>query len=350
MKLFLLNTPRYLNYYISMLEDNNERGILVVIGNMLFVKDYVELLKNLKESLPFVECIVLSARYHNIKNNDWHKIKHRKESLKRIKQLFNKYQITTVITSNDGLLFSQYAIYLNKNNENIYLEDGLLNYVPINFKKPSIYSKLVQQKAHKFLYPKLYFKDWRPLPGTGSNPWITKLYFSYPNLTHYPKNKETFRLSKKYLIKKNIFSVELLKKHNLAKKTLTDLDVIILFSEQENNNKVILESCQHLNKYNIKIGIKTHPNDHNDYSDVKKLTNIFFLPEFAFEIMFPLLAKKTIIIGEASTTALMLAYWLLDNKVFCFKPLDYKYNIFYKVFKKLAIAQIDNIKNIPEYI
>ncbi|SFV65471.1 hypothetical protein MNB_SUP05-5-270 [hydrothermal vent metagenome] len=69
MKLFLLNAPRYLSYYIAMLEKNNEKGILIMISDYYYIKEYLEILTELKKKQPFVENKVSSPKFKKNQKN-----------------------------------------------------------------------------------------------------------------------------------------------------------------------------------------------------------------------------------------------------------------------------------------
>jgi hypothetical protein len=320
MKLFLLNAPRYLPYYIAMLEDKKEQGILLITENLNLLDVYIKVLDECKNDLPFLEYQVLNEKYFKIPNNDFHKIKYRQQSLKKIKSLFEKYSIDTVVLSNDGLLYAQYALSLNKNGNNIYLEDGMYNYLKVN-KKSSLASKFIQTPLHQWLYPKLYFKDWQSTQGIGNNSNITELYFSHPKHIYYKPTKPTKTLIKNYFIHQSVFITKLLQNFKLSTKSLIDLDFILLLEYPENKQnykkyiKEVLSLCQELSVKNLTIALKKHPRDFNHYQKINNLTNTFFLPEIAFEFLLPFISKKTIILGGVSTS-LMLANALLDNSVF----------------------------------
>lgn len=356
MKLFLLNTPRYLVYYLAMLEKKQEKGILIFTGNFLLIKEYHDALIELGHLNPFIEIIILSENYYKVKKNDYHKIKHRRFGFKKIHTLFDKYPIDTVITSNDGLLFSQYALSLNCNKKNIYLEDGLLNYDYENHHKKSLFSKLRSPLQHWF-YKKVYFKEWVPTGGSGDGVHINETYASYPEHITERIKKPVNHLSKTNLMYQSLFNHYLFKRINASEGNLKNLDIIVLLGHRheqlkyKNYQKEILLFCKKLEHKNI--GIKKHPRDFENYDEINALDNTLFLPDIAMELLFPLLSKKVIILGGFSTV-LMLANFL-GIAAYLLVPEDIikqnkQYRHFDVLFKKLEIKNIKSISKFDKVI
>jgi len=352
MKLFLLNAPRYLSYYIAMLEKKNEQGVLIIACDFHFLDIHYTALVNL-QSNPFVEIIILSEKYFRIKHNFYKKFKYRNLALKTIEGVFKKHPISEVIASNDGPLFNQYAFYLNKSRKNIYLEDGMFNYL-LSHKKHSWYSDHVRIPLHNWFYKKVYFKEWLPNLGVGNNPYTDELYFTYPDCIAYDLGKPLYQLSANQFLYQSQFIISLLNTFNLSQMSLESINYIILLDyhgrkqqqERKKYQKKLLKICQQFNKKGLKIALKTHPRDFSCYDEIEQLDNVVFLPAIAFEFFLPFISDKTTILGGFSTS-IMLANALSTFKVKTITSTNFSKSDDAKMlFARLGIDNIGDISKI----
>jgi hypothetical protein len=340
MKLILLSTPRYLAYCIAMLEKRQEKGLLVITHYFYHVQEYLDILNCSDEKQPFIEILDLCQEYCYIKKN-YHRIKFRRNSLTKIKLLFNNYSIDTVITSDDGELYNQYALSLNKHGKNIYLEDGTGNYMKEKatldfFKKP-----LFRTWRNQILF----FKDFQFSSCLGVNPYINEIYLSYPDYATINYTKPTFSLSKEYFMYESLFINNILSFFKISKETLSKIDLIILLDfvasdkqRREQYMDTILDLCKkHFDK---RIAIKRHPRDPHLYESIKTLGNTVFLPDVAFEFLIPLLSN-TVIIGSASTATMLAS--MLNQQVFLVESGN-DYPEIYNLFKEIGIENYENKK------
>jgi len=293
-----------------MLEKSEENGVLI-IDNVVFdlMKEYLDILDKLADNLPFIEVLNFSLQYHKVKSNN--KKEFRINGLKKIKEIFDKYHIDTVITSNDIYFFAQYALSINKQGANIFLEEGAGNYNNIDRKreKKSLHNKFIKSPFQSWIYPKIYFKDWQRNPKHGANQYLNKFYFSYPeHVTITDCNKSNcFPLVNNFFLYKNLFTDYLLDYFKLSDGFLGEIDIIILLAHSDRHGdgyiSTILNIC---NKNSDKrVAFKKHPTDFCNYKELEKLNNTSFLPNIAFEFLMPYLLNATIL-GDAATS-LMLA-------------------------------------------
>lgn len=355
MKLFLLNAPRYLAYYIALLEKSNEKGILIITDNFNLLDSYRETLLNL-DNPPFIKTIILSEKYFKVKNF-YQKIKYRRFALNCIKDVFKQHAINEIITSNDGPLLHQYALWLNRDGKNTYLEDGMFNYLLGN-KKHSWYGRYIRFPFNNWLYKKIYFKEWLPNLGVGNNPYTDKVYLTYPNYSAYNLNKPLYKLPINHFLHQSQFVVDMLKKFNLSKISLMNIDYIILLDyhgkkqqkQQKKYQEKLFNICQKLNKLDLNVALKTHPRDFANYDKIKRLNNVIFLPAIVFELFLPIISNKTIIMGGFSTS-IMLANTLSDFKVKTIISTNFSNNNQAKIlFEKLGIDNISNLNKIEDLI
>ncbi len=330
-------------YYINWLEGNNAKGVLAITDNFHLLDVYLNILKDLDNS-PFKAIIILSEKYHQIKGNFYCKFKYRKYSLHRIKKLFLQYSINEVITSNDGPLLHQYALHLNSSGKNTYLEDGMFNYLQSN-KQHSWWGRHIRSPLHNRLYKRIYFKEWLPNLGVGNNPNTSELYLTHPEHSLYHPNMPVHKLQIQYFLQQNEFILTLLTSLKISNKTLANLNCILLLdyhgrkesklrlAYQEN----LINLCQKLSKKNLNIGVKAHPRDSSDYSLIRNLSGVSFLPTIAFEFLLPFIKKETVIIGGFSTS-IMLAKALSYSDVRFINSTNFSGDYqAQELFKKLGI-------------
>lgn len=351
MKLFLLNAPRYLAFYTAILEKSNKKGLLIITGNFHLIESYHATLLNLQNS-PFVEIIILSEKYFNIKNF-YQKIKYRRLALACIRDIFKKYTINEVITSNDGPLFHQYALWLNRNGRNICLEDGMFNYL-LSKKKHSWYSRKLKSPFNNWAYKKIYFKEWLPNLGVGNNPYTSEVHLTYPKYSIHNLNKPLHSLSINQFLYQSPFVINILKKFNLSKTSLAGINYIILLDyhgrkqqkQQQKYHGKLLKICQKLEKSGQNVALKAHPRDIASYDRIKQLKNVIFLPSIAFELFLPIINNATIIMGGFSTS-IMLANALSNFEVKTTVSTNFSNENQAKIlFKKLGIDTFNDIKNL----
>ncbi len=355
MKLFLLNAPRYLAYYIALLEKSNEKGILIITDNFNLLDIYHKTLLNL-DNPPFTKTIILSEKYFKVKNF-YQKIKYRRFALNCIKDVFKQQAITEIITSNDGPLLHQYALWLNRNGKNTYLEDGMFNYLLSN-KKHSWWGIYIRSPFNNWLYKKIYFKEWLPNLGVGNNPYTNEVHLTYPDYSIFNLNKPILSLSIQHFLYTSQFVVNILKKLNLSKTSLANIDYIILLdyhgkkqqAQQKEYQKKLLKICQNMNSKSLNVALKTHPRDFSSYDKIKQLENVIFLPAIVFELFLPIINNKTIIIGGFSTS-IMLANALSNFEVKTTVSTNFSNNNQAKIlFEKLGIGNMDNLNKIEDSI
>jgi hypothetical protein len=293
-----------------MLEKSGEKGILV-IDNIVFdlMKEYLDILDKLADKLPFIKVLNFSLQYHKVKSNN--RKEFRITGLKKIKGLFDKYHVDTVITSNDIYFFAQYALSINKQGTNIFLEEGAGNYNNINRKreKGSIHNKFIKSPFQSWLYPKVYFKDWQRSPKHGANQYLNKFYFSHPEyVTIIDCNKSNcLPLENNFFLYQNLFTDHLLDYFKLSDGFLAEIDIIILLAHSDRHGEEYISAILNIcNKNpNKRVVFKKHPTDFYNYKEIEKLSNTSFLPNIAFEFLMPYLLNTTIL-GDAATS-LMLA-------------------------------------------
>jgi len=346
-EVYFVSTPLHLLHAISaaMSSGLNKQSFLIIIDQPASRTNlYIQALGEWEES-PFEKLHV----FYSTSKNTSEKYGMRKRTLTEIRRIIEEIKPSVIYTGNDRRIEFLYGLSimrkLNPDTKCIYMDDGIMTYVPHRYSYESYLEVLFKRFYYGFHYRRSRI--------VGGSPFIDEALVSFPDYVHsYLQDKIVKKSNGENLKSKNAkeFSTILLKKFSLDSKKVKSLDIVQILPHRfelkrfKSFFKKVKEMISRLSESGYTIGVKYHPQQEGDPLNLRDIDKVTILAaDIAFEILLPILRDDAVIIGDVSTV-LLTAKWLRpDQQIITIRnPEDYRHDKILPLMKRLGIIELSS--------
>lgn len=346
-EVYFVSTPLHLLHAISaaMSSDKDIQSFLIIIDQPASRTNlYIQALGEWEES-PFDKFYV----FYSTSETTSEKYGMRKRVLSEIGRIIEEITPSVIYTGNDRRIEFLYGLSimrkLNPDTKCIYIDDGIMTYVPRRYSYESFLEVLFKRFYYGFPYHRSRI--------VGGSPFIDVALVSFPDYVHsHLQNKVVRKSNGENLKSKDAkeFSTILLKKFSMDSKMVNSLDVVQILPHRfelkrfKSFFKKVKEMINRLSESGYTLGVKYHPLQEGDPLGLRDIDKVNILAaDIAFEILLPILRDDAVVIGDVSTV-LLTAKWLRpDQQIITIRnPEDHRHDKILPLMKKLGIIELSS--------
>lgn len=320
--LYLASTPRHLYQALALAFDKKETQSPYLIVTSIKMDSPLMKIVNDGESSPFKRVIFLDqgkpasfARF-----NDFSRIKN------LVTEFVGEIQPESVYVGNDKKPLSQWILFQSKSFKSNcvawYVDEGIASYF-YGFSNARKVGEWLEARLKRAIYGR-----WYTMPkALGASKYIDRAVFSFleHRQTHYDKincsslEPELFQQPEVLMMTNQILATS-----GMDSELINSLDAVFLMPSLNLVNDIygslakLHQLILSISNKKSSIGIKYHPKDREGSAELEKgIPNLVRIPEYLpIEMLYPILNKNTLVIGDVSS-ALFTAKWLLpDNELY----------------------------------